>query len=240
MTGTTASDDDTAAADLVVRALRAVADATPIDSAPINVDRPIAVMRGADMDRSILPRRRAGWLVGLTAAAAVALVVVAMWARVDGRVETSPSNEPPPDTAEPRPLAEEQVIARGEIDGRLWTLEAQPFENGIICLELTGGGAGCGSVPAEESRLGGVFQGSDNIEGSRFVYGAAVSEVAEVTAELANGEELSVDATQPAFGLRFYVIPIPPGPDAVAVTARDEDGVGLERVELAPQGWPSD
>ena len=52
-----------------------------------------------------------------------------------------------------RPLAEEQVVARGEVDGELWRLKAQPFENGIICRELSGGG--CGSILTDEAPLGG-------------------------------------------------------------------------------------
>jgi hypothetical protein len=234
MTETTASDYDAAAADLVVRTLRAVAEATPVDSTPVNVDPAMAVLPRADVDGSIRRRRRARWLVGVIAAAAAALVVAAVWARDDGRVETSRSNEPAPGAAR-RPLAEERTIARGEVDGELWRLAAQPFENGIICVELNGGG-GCGSMPTDAAPLGGVFQVSDNIEGPRFVFGAVVREAPEVTVELANGEELSVDASQPAFGLRFYVIPIPAGPDAVAVTARDADGAELERLEIAPPG----
>jgi hypothetical protein len=233
MTGTTASDYDARAADLVVRTLRAVAEATPIDSTPGNIDPSVAVLPGADGDGSIRRRQRARWLVGVTAAAAaaVALVVAAVWTRDDGRVETSPPSEPPRD-APPRALAEEQVVARGEFDEKPWTLHAQPFENGVICLELTGGGGGCGSVPTDASPLGAVYQVADNIEGSRFVHGAVVGEAAEVTVELANGEELSVEPSQPTFGFRFYVIPIPAGPDAVAVTVLDDEGGELERIDL--------
>jgi hypothetical protein len=112
------------------------------------------------------------WLAGVTAVAAAALVGAAVWARDDGRVETSPSSEPAPDPAR-RPLAEEQVVARGEVDGELWRFKAQPFENGLICVELTGGGGGCGGVPTDEAPLGGVFQTNDSIEGSRFVFGGS-------------------------------------------------------------------
>ena len=232
MTGPTASDYDARAADLVVRTLRAVADATPIDSTPLHVDPSVAVLPGADGDGSIRRRQRARWLVGVTAAAAAAvLVVAALWTQDDGRVETSPPSEPPADAAR-RPLAEEQVVARGEVDRRPWSLYAQPFENGVICLELTGGGGGCGSVPTNESPLGAVYQVWDSIEGSRFVHGAVVQEAAEVTVELANGEELSVEPSQPTFGFRFYVIPIPAGPDAVAVTVLDDEGRELERIDL--------
>lgn len=231
MTGTTASDYDARAADLVVRTLRAVAEATPIDSTPRNIDPSVAVSPGADVDWSIRRRRRTRWLVGVTAAAAAMALVVAVWTRDDGRVETSPPSEPPRD-APPRPLAEEQVVARGEFDGQPWTLHAQPFENGLMCLELTGGGGGCGSVPTDESPLRPVYQLADNIEGSRFVLGAVVPTAAEVTVELANGEELSVEPSQPTFGLRFYVIPIPAGPNAVAVTVLDDEGRELERIAL--------
>lgn len=233
MNGTTASDYDAAAADLVERTLRAVAEATPVESTPVNFDRSMAVLPGADVDRSIRHRRRGHWLAGVTAVAAAALVIAALWARGDGRVETSPSSEPSQDEAR-RPLADEQVVARGEVDGRLWSLKAQPFENGLMCVELTGGGGGCGGVPTDEAPLGAVYQVADSIEGSRFVYGAVIREVPEVTVELANGETLSVDLSQPAFGFRFYVVPIPAGPDAVAVTARDADGVELELVQLTP------
>jgi hypothetical protein len=89
-------------------------------------------------------------------------------------------------------------------------------------------------MPTDEAPLGGVFQTNDSIEGSRFVFGAVIRKAAEVTVELANGETLSVDPSQPTFGFRFYVIPIPGGLDAVAVTARDADGVELEWVQLAP------
>jgi hypothetical protein len=232
MSGTTASDYDAATADLVERTLRAVADATPVDTRPVNVHPSMAGLPGADVDTSIRRRRRARWLAGVTAVAAAALVLAAVWARDDGRVETSPSSEPAPDRA--RPLATEQVVAHGEADGRLWSLKAQPFENGRICMELTGAGGGCGGIPTDEAPLGGVFQAYDSIEGSRFVLGAVIREAAEVTVELANGEVLSVDPSQPTFGFRFYVIPIPPSPDAVAVTARDADGVELEWVQLAP------
>ncbi|MGH9248534.1 MAG: hypothetical protein ACRD0W_03315 [Acidimicrobiales bacterium] len=231
MTRTTASDYDAAAADLVVRTLRAVADATPIDSTPVNVDPSMLVLPGADVDRPIRRHRRVQWLVGMAAAAAAALVVAAVWTRDDRRVETSPPSEPPPDAAS-RPLAEEQVVARGEVDGRLWRLDAQPFENGLICVELTGGGGGCGSAPTSESPLGSVFHTGDSIEGSRFVFGTVVREAAEVAVELANGEELSVDLSQPTFGLRFYVIPVPAGPDAVAAMVLDDEGRELQRVEL--------
>ena len=233
MSGTTASDYDAATADLVERTLRAVAEATPVDSGPVNVHPSMAVLPGADVDTSIRRRRRARWLAGATAVAAAALVVAAVWARDDGRVETSPSSEPAPEPAR-RPLAEQQVVAHGEVDGELWRLKAQPFENDLICMELTGGGSGCGGIPIDEAPLGGVFQTYDGIEGSRFVFGAVIREAAEVTVELANGEVLSVDPSQPTFGFRFYVIPIPAGPDAVAVTARDADGVELEWVQLAP------
>jgi hypothetical protein len=235
MNGNTASDYDAAAADVVERTLRAVAEATPVDSRRENVDLSMAVLPGTDIDRSVRRRRRARWLAGVTLVAAAALVVAALWARDDGRVETSPSSEPPQDEAR-RPLADEQVVARGEVDGRLWSLKAQPFENGVMCLELTGGAAGCGGVPTDEEPLGGVTQVVDSIEGSRFVFGAVNPEALAVTVELANGEALSVDLSQPAFGFRFYVVPIPAGPDAVAVTARDADGMELESVELAP--WP--
>jgi hypothetical protein len=103
MTETPTSDYDAAAADLVVRTLRAVAEATPIDSKSIDFDPMVVSLAQADVARSIRRRRRARWLVGLTAAAAAALVVAAVWARDDGRVETSPSDgaiatDPPPST----------------------------------------------------------------------------------------------------------------------------------------------
>jgi hypothetical protein len=237
MTGTTASDYDATAADLVVRTLRAVAEATPIDSTPLNVGPSVAVLPGADVDRSIRRRRPARWLVGVTAAAA--LVVAAVLTRDDGRVETSPPSQPPRE-APPRPLAEEQVVVRGEAEGRLWSLYAQPFDNGILCLRMTGGGGGCGGVPSDASPLGAVYQVADSIGGSRFVHGAVVREAAEVTVELANGEELSVDPSQPTFGFRFYVIPIPAGPDAAAIRVLDAKGQELERIGLkAPEVPPS-
>jgi hypothetical protein len=242
MNGTTASDYDAAAADIVARTLRAVAEATPVDSRPVNVDRSRAVLPGADIDRSIRRRRRTRWLAGVTAVAAAALVVAALWARDDGRVETSPSSEPPqdeggegrwgPGVAARRPLADEQVVARGEVNGRLWSLKAQPFENGLMCVELTGGGGGCGGVPTSEAPLGPVSHSWDSIEGSRFVFGVVVREAAEVTVELANGEELSVEPSQQTFGTRFFVVPVPAGPDAVAVTVLDDEGRELERLEL--------
>jgi len=233
MTGATASDYDATTADLVVRTLLAVAEATPIDSTPVNTDPVIAVSAGADVDGSIRRRRQARWLIGVTAAtvAAAALVVSAVWTRDDGRVETAPPSTPPADAGN-GPLAEEQVVARGEFDGQPWSLYAQPFENGIICLELTGGGGGCGSMPTDESPLGAAYQVADDIEGSRFVFGAVVATAAEVTVELANGEELSVDASQPTFGFRFYVIPVSAGTEAVAVTGLDDKGGELERIEL--------
>jgi hypothetical protein len=234
MNGTTASDYDAATADLVQRTLRAVAEATPVDSRRVNVDRSMAVLPGLDIDMSDRRRRRARWLASVTVVAAAALVA-ALWARDDGRVKTSPSSEPPQDEAR-RPLADEQVVARGEVDGRLWGLKAQPFENGRMCLELTGGAAGCGGVPTDEEPLGPVTQVVDSIEGSRFVFGAVIPEVTAVTVELANGEGLSVNLSKPAFGFRFYAVPIPAGPDAVAVTALDADGMELQSVELAP--WP--
>ena len=231
MTGTTASDYDARAADLVVRTLRAVAEATPIDPTPLNIDPSVAMLAGADVDGSIRRPRRARWLVAVAAAAAAAaLVVTALWTQDDGRVETSPPNEPPSDGAR-RPLAEEQTIARGEFDGKLWRLAAQPFEDGILCVELNSGG-GCGSVPTDESPLGAVYQVADSIEESRFVFGAVVQEAADVTVELADGEELSVEPSQPTFGFRFYVIPIPAGPDAVAVTVLDDEDREVERLEL--------
>jgi hypothetical protein len=46
----------------------------------------------------------------------VALVIVAVWTRVDGQVETAASTTDRECRA--RPLAEEQVVARGEIDGK--------------------------------------------------------------------------------------------------------------------------
>jgi hypothetical protein len=99
----TRSDYDAAAADLVVRTLRAVADATPV--APESIDfEPMAVpLAQAGTDRQMLRRRRAPWLVGVTAAAAAALVVAVVWARDEGRVQTSPSDgafaaDPPPST----------------------------------------------------------------------------------------------------------------------------------------------
>lgn len=122
MSGTTASDYDAATADLVERTLRAVAEATPVDSRPVNVHPSMAVLPGADVDTSIRRRRRARWLAGATAVAAAALVVAAVWARDDGRVETSPSSAPAPEPAR-RPLAEQQVVAHGEVDGELWRLK---------------------------------------------------------------------------------------------------------------------
>jgi hypothetical protein len=103
MTDTPTSDYDAAAADLVVRALRAVAEATPVDSKSIDFDPMAVPLARADIDRSIRRRRRARWLVGLSAAAAAALVVAVVWARDDGRVETSPADgaiatDPPPST----------------------------------------------------------------------------------------------------------------------------------------------
>jgi hypothetical protein len=232
MTGTTASDYDARAADLVVRTLRAVAEATPIDSTPRNVDPSVAVLPGADLDGSNRRRRRARWLVGVTAAAAAAAFVVgALWTRDDGGVETSPPSEPSGDAAR-RPLAEEQVVARGEFDGKLWRLRAQPFESGLICLEMTGGGGGCGVVPTSESPLGMAVHAWDSIEGSRFVFGVVIREAGEVTVELANGDEVGVEPSQPTFGYRFYVIPVPAGPDAVAVTVLDDEGRELERLEI--------
>lgn len=92
MTDTRTSDYDAAAADLVVRTLQAVAEATPVDSKSIDFDPMVVALARADIDRSIRRRRRARWLVGLSAAAAAALVVAVIWARDDGRVETSPSD----------------------------------------------------------------------------------------------------------------------------------------------------
>jgi hypothetical protein len=231
MTGTTASDYDPVAADLVMRALQAVADATPVDlAAPVDVDPAIEVLPGANIDESTRRARPARWVVvGLAAAAAVALVIVAVWTRVDGQVETVPSDKPPGDSA-PRPLAEEQVVARGEIDGKPWRLDAQPFENGIICLDLTGGSGGCGITPTAERPLGSVFYTPGSTDGSHFVFGTVVNDAAEVTVEIATGEDLSLETSGPAFGARFFVTPVPPGPDAV--TVRDEDGEELQRIEL--------
>lgn len=233
MTGTNGSHYDASVADLVARTLRAVAEATPADSTALDLDSASTVRPRADVNSLSRRRRRARWVAGLTAAAAAALIVAALWPQGDGRVETSRSSEPPLEPAR-RPLADEQVVARGEVDGRPWRLYAQPFEDGLMCMELTEGGGGCGGMPTDKSPLGAVYQVADSIEGSRFVHGTVVREAAEVTVELANGEELSVAASQPAFGVRFYVIPIPAGPDVVAVTAREGDGGELERVELAP------
>jgi hypothetical protein len=232
MNGTSAYDD-AALADLVERTLRAVAEATPVDSRRVNVNRSAAVVPGADIDRSVLRRRGARWLAGVAVVAAATLVVAALWARGDGRVEMSPSSEPLQDEAR-RPLADEQVVARGELGGRPWSLNAQPFENGLMCLELTGGGGGCGGVPTDEAPLGAVYQTSDSIEGSRFVFGAVIPEVPAVTVELANGSALRVDLSQRTFDFQFYVVSIPAGAVAVAVTARDANGTELESVGLAP------
>jgi hypothetical protein len=240
MTGTTASDYDPVATDLVVRTLGAVADATPVDPGPVDVDLAIEVLPGADIDESTRRARPARWVVvGLATAAAVALVIVAVWTRVGGQVETAPSDEGPVETAPsdkgpgdaaPRPLAEEQVVARGEIDGKPWRLSAQPFENGIMCLELTGGGGGCGGMPTAEKPLGSVFYLPDGVDGSYFVFGVVESDAAEVMVEIASGEELSLETSGPAFGARFFATPVSPAPDAV--TVRDEDGEELQRVEL--------
>jgi hypothetical protein len=102
MTDTPTSDYDAAAAELVVRTLRAVAEATPVASKSIDFDA-MVVPLARDIDRSIRRRRRARWLVGLAAVAAAVLVVAVVWARDDGRVETSPSDgaiatDPPPST----------------------------------------------------------------------------------------------------------------------------------------------
>ena len=196
----------------------------------------------ADVLQRIRRRTRRTVMAAATVVA-VASALVAVWV-VDGQgsdrspvlvgepttpspSERSPSNELPPG----HPLAEEQVVARGEVDGKPWRLKAQPFENGIICMELSGGG--CGSIPTDEAPLGAVFHVADNIEGSRFVFGVVILEATEVTLELANGEGLSVSASPPTFGFRFYAIPVPSGPDEVAVTARDPAGVELARVEVS-------
>jgi hypothetical protein len=144
--------------------------------------------------------------------------------RGDGQAETSPSSEPPSDTAR-RPLADEQVVARGEFGSKGWRLYAQPFENGLVCLERTEGGGHCGGVPTA-APLGPVSHTWDSIEGSRFVFGAVVREAAEVRVELANGEELSVEPSQQTFGIRFFVVPIR------AVTVLDEEGRELERLDF--------
>jgi hypothetical protein len=229
MTRTTAPDYDAAAADLVVRTLRAVAEATPADRLGVTDGPAIVPVPDLDIGSSIRRRVR---LVGLTAAAAAALVAAAMWARDGGQVEMAPSEEPPRD-AVPRPLADKQEVARGETNGTEWRLEAQPVEDGIwledgICVELNGDG-GCSDVP---NTFGWVAQVPDSIEGSGFVFGAVDPEAAEVSVELADGEELRVDTTPPAFGFRYYVVPIPPGPDPAAATAHDEEGVELDRVPL--------
>lgn len=103
MTDTPTSDYDAATADLVVRTLRAVAEATPVASKSIDFDPMVVPLAGADIAGSIRRRRRARWLVGVTAVAAAAVVVAVVWARDDGRVETSPSDgaiarDPPPST----------------------------------------------------------------------------------------------------------------------------------------------
>jgi hypothetical protein len=97
------SDYDAATADLVVRTLRAIAEATPIDTKSIDFDPVVVVPARADIDSSVHGHRRVRWLVGLAATAAAALVVAVVWARHDGRVETSPSDgaiatDPPPST----------------------------------------------------------------------------------------------------------------------------------------------
>jgi hypothetical protein len=103
MTDTPTSDYDAAAAELVVRTLRAVADATPVASKSIDFDAMVVPLAQADLDRPTRRRRRARWLVGITAAAAAAVVVAVVWARDDERVQTSPSDgaiaaDPPPST----------------------------------------------------------------------------------------------------------------------------------------------
>jgi hypothetical protein len=197
------------------------------------------------VDGSIDRRRRVRWLVGVTAAAAAAaLVVAAVWTRSDGPAETSPSSEPPSHAAR-RPLADEQVVAHGEYGGKRWRLVAEPFENGRICLRLTGAGdgGGCGGAPTSEAPLSQVYHSWDSIEGSRFVSGAVFREVAEVVVELANGEELSVEPTQQTFGVRFFVVPVLAGADAVVVTVLDDQGRELERLDFSegglPEGFPS-
>lgn len=183
------------------------------------------------------PRHRPTRAVALGLLLATVCLAAFVWVWI-GQLNVSPSPSPStsstPEQADRLSLAEGEVIASGEIDGRRWTLRVQPFDDSI-CIELTGGGAGCAGLPTDASPLG-VFQGFDNIEGSGFIYGPVVTEAAEVTAVLSTGEELSVRASQPAFGFRFYVIPVSAGPDAVAVTAHDEDGAGVGRVELGPQG----
>jgi hypothetical protein len=221
---------------------------------PVDLDHRLRSAAGPQPDTELaladvlqrIRRRTRRTVVAAATVVAVVGALVAVWV-VDGpgserspvmvgvptspaTSETSPSNERPSEVGR-RPLAEEQVVARGEVDGEQWRLKAQPFENGIICLELSGGG--CGVIPTDEGPLGAVFHTADSIEGSRFVFGAVIVEAAEVTLELANGEELSVTASPPTFGFRFYAIPVPAGPDAVAVTARDPAGVELERVDLA-------
>jgi hypothetical protein len=240
MTRTTAPEYDAAAADLVVRTLRAVAEATPADRLGVTDDPPIVLVPAPDIGTSIRRRRRVRRLVGVTAAAAAALVATAIWTREGGQVEMAPSDEPPPDAA-PHPLADKQEVARGETDGTVWRLEVQPVEGGIyredgtyICVLLNGHG-GCSDVP---NAFGWVAQYPVSIEGSVFVYGAVAPGAAEVRVELADGDALRVDTTPPAFGFRYYVVPTPPGPDPVAVTAHDEAGVELERVPLGPVELP--
>ena len=60
MTDTPTSDYDAAAADLVVRTLRDVAEATPVASKSIDFDPMLVPRARADIDESIRRRRRAG------------------------------------------------------------------------------------------------------------------------------------------------------------------------------------
>jgi hypothetical protein len=70
------------------------------------------------------------------------------------------------------------------------------------------------------------------------VSGVVVREVAEVVVELANGEELSVEPTQQTFGMRFFVVPVLAGADAVIVTVLDDQGRELERWAFSEGGLP--
>jgi hypothetical protein len=243
MTETTASDYNAAAVDRVVRTLRAVAEATPIDPPGVTDEPAIVLVPGPVIDGSVHRRRRVRGLGVLTAAAAAALLAVMMLARDGGQVQTASSDEPTPAAASHR-VADDKEVARGEADGRMWRLAAWPAMVGTeigkiddgICVELTvdgllnGDRGWCGSVPTDETAFGWFAQDSSAIEGSVFVYGAVGRKAAEVTVELSDGEELAVKTTPPAFGFRYFVTPIPSGSAAVGMTAFDEEGVELSHV----------
>jgi hypothetical protein len=243
VTDTTASGYDAAAVDLVVRTLRAVAASTPADALGVTDGPAIALVPEPHVDRSINRRRLVRGFVGLTAAAAAALLAVALWARDGGQLEMAPSDDLTPAAAS-RPLGDKQEIARGEVDGSGWRLAAWPGVVGTafgmtqdgICVELTVDGdlsnsdrGWCSSVPTDDTTFGWFTQDASLIEGSAFVYGAVVPEAAKVTAELADGQERRVETTRSAFGYRYFVAPIPAGSDVVGLVALNEDGVELGR-----------